>query len=883
MLIFAIELVIIAQPTVQQECIVSPILPNSNTLGYEQMENVQPYSIRPRTATDDPQDRVEMQFEDADLKNILEWVSRIFQVSFLTDDSLNPVGKFPVANKKITFKTHEPLTKKQAWDLFITFLDLWGLALDLSSVPNIYQVRPTKSDDPATISRAPLSSYINTHWSQLPDNDMFIRYVYFVQNTTLASIQAVVNTLKSNVSRLQPFKDLDALILTDKASNIRSLMRIVEALDQQAMPEQMSVLKLKNVNAEDVAKLYDTLTKTEDPKSIAARLFGSKKVPTKTYFPETMQLIPDSRTNSIIILGDRESIQKVEDFIINHIDTELQIPYSPLYVYELQYADAEDTVKILEQVTKFGQASVDATLKNAAQFGGVRSGDKYFQPMSFQAEPTGNRIIIKAEKEDYLKVREIIRQLDIKQPQIAIEVLVVEVTSSDDRQLGVQIRNKRADTPINNLDFQNSGLPLAGGTRAPVVVDPTTGSLVTNLVSLARDQSPGSLLISIGTAATNGVWAIFKVLQANSHSKILSNPFLVATNKYTAQISVGETRRVIASQVVSGDNIEPTFEDKEANLTVKVTPQINSDGIINLVINFELTVFPLPAGNGENPAEATRLSHTITTNANVANGEVLAFGGLLKTNLTENVTKVPVLGDIPLLGWFFKNKTKSRVKDNILVFISPHIIEPNERGGMGHYSQDKVDEAKHMVCDLYPNVERRDPVHRWFFKDHLCEEKCIIDDFVYQESTYPVRVPGIVPKTTTLPVQNVLENNLPDVAEDNLPENNTALQNTALDPVIEDDVLQNNETIIPDNTIQDTIVQDTLENNMLESDMIENNIQTNIPPNNALESNIQDVAPLPQNIKSYVSNIAPKKRKNRKTSLTQFMPSPSRKKQGRVS
>ncbi len=699
--------------------------------------NTQEQAIRPKTATDDMQDPIEIHFKDADIKNILEWVSKIFHVSFLTDDALNPAGKFPVANKKITFKTHTPLTKKQAWDLFVTFLDLWGLALNISSIPDLYQIKPTKTNEVATISKSPLPSYINTHWSKLPANDMFIRYVYFIQNSTLATIQSVVNTLKSNVSRVQPFKDLDALIITDKSSNIRSLMRIIEALDKQTMPEQMSVLKLENANAEDVAKLYTSLTKSEDPKGIAARLFGSKKVPTKTYFPETTQIFPEPRTNSLIILGDRESIKKIEDFISNNIDKKLKAPYSPLYVYELQYADAQDIVKILEKVTKFGQKSTDPSIKNAAQYGGVRGGDKYFQPMSFQAEPSGNRIIIRAEKEDYFKVREIIKQLDIKQPQIAIEVLIVEVTSIDDRQLGIQIRNKRPGTPFNNFDFQNSGLPGAGGVKSKVQVElndqNNKGSLVTSLIGLAQKQDAGSLLISIGNAATMGVWGIFKILQANTHTKIISNPFLVATNKYAAQISIGETRRVVTSQVFAGDAPQDAFGDKEANLTVKVTPQINSDGIINLIIDFELTIFK----DAENAGDADRLSHTITTNANVANGEVLAFGGLLKTNLNETLCKVPVIGDLPLLGWFFKNKTKNRNKDNILVFISPHIIEPREQGGMSFYSEDKVTEARDMVYNMYSKSERRDPIHRWFFQDHVSEEQCWIDDFTQQESAQP--------------------------------------------------------------------------------------------------------------------------------------------------
>ena len=697
--------------------------------------------IRPETATDDQEEMIEVNFENTDLQNILDWISKMFNVHFLIADDIDPVpaGMKKVADNKITFKTHVPLTKKKLWDLFVVFIDLWGLALSPSAVDDsLYQVVNVEEKSPNAITRNPIPAFINIDWQTLPNNDMYIRYVYFVKNSDLTNIVAFIKDIKGQFAKINTFPDLDALILSDKASNIRGIMQIIVELDKNTSPEAMSVLKLQRVDAEDVAKLYTALTQKEDPRGIA-RLLGAKKVPTKMYFPEDTKVIPEKRTNSLILLGNAESIKKIEDFIITYIDTELKIPLSPLFVYELQYASAEDAAKILTQVVKFGENAP------ASEFGGVRAGDQYFRPMTIVAEKEGNKLLIRAEKEDYIKVKEIIEQLDVKQPQVAIELLVVEVIDNDNRELGVQMRNKRPDNLANNVDFQNSGLPR-GAAKSPIQVNPDTGSLVANLVNLAQGQSPGSTILTIGDISTQGVWAILQVLQTRVHTNILSNPFVVTTNKYPAQIALGETRRLAASQIFAGEVTAASFTDVDANIQVRITPQINSDGIINLDILFELTIFTVPF-NAMDPFEGgTRATHVITTNANVANGEVLAFGGLLRNQIDDLICKVPALADIPLLGWFFKNKIKNKTRDNILVFISPHIIEPELSGGVGPFSLKKAEGVKGYLFDLKKPAEFRDPIHRWFFKDHHYDNVQQVDDFLvqkYQARRQDIPITGI--------------------------------------------------------------------------------------------------------------------------------------------
>ncbi|MBI2775544.1 hypothetical protein HYX58_06045 [Candidatus Dependentiae bacterium] len=675
---------------------------------------------RPITATDDPKEAIEINFDNTDLQNVLLWVSDVFQVNFLADDAINPqpANARIVSGNKITFKTQKPLTRRQVWDLFITFLDLFGLSIVKGPTPNLYKVVSTDPKAVRSAARSTLTSFLNVHWSCLPNSDERIRYIYFIRNSTLATLQGIVDAFRSNTGTVNPLPDLNAFVLTDKGTNVRSVMQIVEELDSTSSPEALSVLKLEHADAEEVKAFYDKLTQAEDPRGLAARILGAKKAPSSIYFPDNTRVFAERRTNTLIILGTQEGIRKVEDFIINYVDTEIKVPYSPLYVYELQYTKAEDVAAILTAVTKFAPDSP------ASQSGGVRDGDKYLRPMTFQAEPSGNRLLISAEKEDYLKVLDIIKKIDVKQPQIALEVLVVNVIANDDRAIGVQIRNKGQDVFGHGINAQTSGLPLGGGSFSSPVVDPNSGSLLANLISLAQGQTVGATLISISNKF-NSVWALFKLLETQVHLNVISNPFLVTVNNYAAQVSLGETRRVITGQVQSQVNTE-TQGDVTANLTVNITPLINSTGNINLQINISVDSFT----DTNNPSSATRDTKTIKTNANVGNGEVLAIGGLLRSTETDITNKVPILGDIPLLGWLFKNKEKTKSKDNLLVFISPRIIEPKLEGGIGSYSQDKADHSKVIMTEMRHPAERRDIVHRWFFHDRPDENTEVVDNYI---------------------------------------------------------------------------------------------------------------------------------------------------------
>lgn len=513
---------------------------------------------------------------------------------------------------------------------------------------------------------------------------------------------------------------MKALLITDKAYNIKSLMNIIKELDKTVMPQAMSVIKLKRADAEDIEKLYKSLAGTSEKELAQQRFFPGRKSSPAVYFPDNVGIFAEKRGNSLILLGPADSIKRIEEFI-KQLDTDIELPYSPLQVLPLRYADANTIAKIMNDVTKFGANT------EAGKSGGVRGGDKYLKPMAFIPEPETNRLIVKGDYEDFLRAKEIVLKLDAPQPQVAIEVLLLSVALNDKRQLGAQIRSRVPGTEglLGTAKFQTSGLFGTSG----IVENPNgpgIDRLLGNLLNLvSTGVAAGNTIISLGDSLN--VWGIIQALQTTSNVQVLANPFLIATNKTSATVSLGEIRRVTTGTIVGTQDVN-TVGDAPAELRVNIIPQINSDGMIVLDINVSLSQFVGSA----NPDAAVRTTREIKTKTIVTNKEVLALGGLIQTDVEDIVTKVPVLGDIPILGWLFKNKTKTATKSNLLILISSRIIEPDSDVASTAFTNDHITDYTDTINEMYIPAERRDPINRWFFAGKNLNE-IATDEFIYRQ------------------------------------------------------------------------------------------------------------------------------------------------------
>lgn len=674
------------------------------------------------------EEKVVLQFEDADLQTFVQQISDIFNVTFISDDAIDPLPKGTaeapakaLKGNKISFKTVDPVSKKEAWNLFITFLNISGFGVVQQPDPAIYRIETIKTNH-----RAPIPAFIGVNPETLPENDQLIRYLYFIENATIESMRGIIPPLQSTSAAPPIFlQDQKAFLLTDTAYNIKALMKIVKELDKVTMPQAMSVLKLRQADAVEVKRLYDDLTQQGEDRT-PFRPFGARKQPTAIYFPENARIIAEPRTNSLILLGPQDAIAKIEDFIVKHVDVALDQPYSPLYTYQLQYADATTIAEIMNKTTRIGSGT------EAARAGGVRGQDKYLREMVFTPEPSTNKLIIKGDYGDYLTAKEVIAQLDEPQPQVALEVLILSVELRDEKELGTQLRSKfpGLDGILGqNVEFQTSGL-FAGGAPKGIITNPNGSGaqrLLGNLLQLVTNAPAANSILTFGQDVF-GVWGLFQALRKITNLQVISNPFLVAANKTPAHIALGETRRIISGTIISGSTTnENTFEDDKAELKVDITPQINSDGMIILKLTVELTEFTDP----NDPTSGNKTTKKVDTQAIVSDREVLALGGLIRNIVSANVSKTPVLGDIPVLGWLFKNKRKVNDKDSLLILMSTKIIPPHATSDVNKFTQERLSTYRSTLGDINAANNLKDPIHRLFFADKTDSGKDI-GEFLFE-------------------------------------------------------------------------------------------------------------------------------------------------------
>ncbi|MBU4269415.1 hypothetical protein KJ644_04310 [Candidatus Dependentiae bacterium] len=626
-----------------------------------------------------------LNFENAELSNFINYISEIKKINLVPDKALEGV--------KISLTIREPLTVDKAWDVFLTVLEMSNFSIIKNGDVHVIVPRNTRT-------KQPLPAYINVPVDSLPDRDENIRYVTFLENIDVGSIQGLLDGMLSPEHSLIPYPDVNGFIIVDKSYNIKAAMKVILALDQTGLKEAVYVLKLKRVNAIDVKKLFEEggLLGKSEGLSPLARLLGKQAESNLQYFSSTTKIIAEERTNSLILLGTKNSVDKIVEFIVNHIDTELREVTSPLHIYELQNTDAEQIKTILEKVT-----DVSILGEQAQKYGAVRDGVKYFKAMNFAVDKDGNRLVVSStDKQDWQLLEKTIKDLDKPQPQVAIETMFVTISAEDNKFLGGAIRNKKSGQIGKHINFQSPN-----ETGVMVTADtPDSGykNLLGNMINAVTDAL-GSTILTFGP--DTNIWGAFKALSYQTGTSVLTQPFITVSNKVTGNINYGEKIYITKEEIMGSTSVSK--QPDEAKTDIKITPQINIDGMVRLHIEITIDDFIDKTGSHD--------KKSVTTDVTVANGQVIALGGFIKNEMSDNFIKTPILGDIPILGWFFKQKSKDLVKKHIFIFISPTIIKPRGTPGTNHYAKMKLEQARKSVDEVTDSGDIKDPIDTWFFTE----------------------------------------------------------------------------------------------------------------------------------------------------------------------
>ena len=375
---------------------------------------------------------------------------------------------------------------------------------------------------------------------------------------------------------------------------------------------------------------------------------------------------------TIVLLASEIDTLRIKK-LIAMVDKETPRGKGKINVYYCKNATAEELAKVLQ----------DVPTQEAGAAKGKKAAPVVAGKVRISADKATNSLIIMADKEDYMVLEDVIQKLDIPRSMVYIEALFMEVDMDTSLNIGI-------DWTAFGKASLGGKETLVGGGFSPGFPQPS--DLLQGGLTLGMLTEP----LTIAGVTVSNITAIINAVKTDDDFSILSTPQVLTTDNEEARIVVGENRpfQTRATTDVSGGNFE-SFEYRDVAQTLKVTPHVTENRLVRMQINLEVTNINQAATLTTSSTLPVTNKRTVDTTVIVEDEQTVVIGGLIDDTTTDNENKVPALGDIPLLGWLFKNKSKTRNKTNLYVFITPRVIKsPEEANLIYKGKKEQIDTVK---------------------------------------------------------------------------------------------------------------------------------------------------------------------------------------------
>jgi general secretion pathway protein D len=690
---------------------------------------------------------IHLNFRNADIVQIINLMSELTGKNFLVDDKVRG---------KVTIIAPKPVTLEEAYQVFLSVLEIQGFTV----VPQgpIIKIIPSRDvkDNPiptATDSQNPFS----------PTTESFVTQLIPLQYADANDIRGLLTPLVSKESSLLAYAPTNSLIVTDNVSNINRLLKIIVALDVEAPSAIFKVVTLKFAQPEQIANALRTALEglgaaggaeagpgaptgaegVQQPGVQPAAVRGRR--PTQASAGQRAQrgprIVPDSRTNTLILIATRSDMTTLED-LITKLDVRTPEGRGQIHVYYLQYANAEELAQVLTAqageiartltpaTTPSGQPTAPGGIPPTTPGGlppttstgltqtqtrrqGVVGGTTPLG-ISIVADKPTNSLVITAPPEAYALIKEVIQKLDVRRSQVLVESLIAEVTLNKVQDLGVEWRalNDPNGTQVFGSSTGSTQTGVLNSTLAPI----GTGTAGTTTASaLAGLTTPGFLLGILRTLTITdpnnpnntqqilNIPLLLRAFQGDTDVNILSTPNLLTTDNEEAEIIIGEERPFLRSQqdtplggAINNTSTVRTFDFKDTGITLRITPQISQGRTVRLKLLQEVKAFVSESEVGA----VTTTKRSAKTTVIVDDNQTIVIGGLISNENNEAKTQVPCLGNIPFFGWAFKQTSATKRKTNLLIFLTPHIVTSPD-------DIDRVTTHERKRSESAPAIEQR--------------------------------------------------------------------------------------------------------------------------------------------------------------------------------
>jgi general secretion pathway protein D len=561
-------------------------------------------------------------------------------------------------------------------------------------------------------------------------NEQMMTRVFRVKNVELEPLRGVLQQLVSPSGDTVPFPP-DTIIVNDLASNMHRLERLVNQLDQRSGSDQIQILQIRYASAQEIAdkigKLFESKVTRPGLRPGMATVVPAPPAGQQPAEPPAgpatvSQLIPDDRTNKLVIIASPAAMER-----INALIREIDIPISGegrINVYYLENASAEDvaaTLQTLAQGTANRPKTPTPPPGTTAPRAASGAAELFSGEVKVSADKATNSLVVIASQNDYRSLVRVIEKLDLPRRQVFIEAVIMEVNLDRQSNLGI---NLHVGVPLSTAQ---GTVPLFFGTKYSTQAGLPPSLSIANLVNLggflAGLQGPTIPNLTIGGVAIPAFGIAINAMQTSSDVNVLSTPHILTTNNEEAEITVGQnvpfqsaystgglglgglsslagttgTTGLSSLAGLSGLGGSPvgTIQRQNVDLKLSVKPQINESDYVRLVLNEQIEEIA-----SQDPVLGpTTSKRSAKTTVVAKDQQTVVIGGIMQDRVVESVSKTPILGDIPILGNLFRQSSTHKVKTNLLLFLTPYIIR--DSSDFARIFERKIKERQQFVEQFY--------------------------------------------------------------------------------------------------------------------------------------------------------------------------------------
>ncbi|MBV1871736.1 MAG: type II secretion system secretin GspD [Gammaproteobacteria bacterium] len=576
---------------------------------------------------------------DADVRALVTQISDITGKTFVVD---------PRVKGKVTVISNADMTTEDIYEVFKSVLHVHGYAtVESGDVVKIIPTNGAKQDN------------LKLDVSGVVKGEQMVTQVIEVKHTSATELVPILRPMVPQYGHVAAVASANALIISDHAQNIRRIEKIIRRIDS-AESEEVEVIHLQEAWVSDVVKLLENLS----PAAAASK--GKRQAVKKS---SRVKIVADERTNRLILRGEKSARARIRRLV-----KELDKPSTKSGTVQVIYLQHADATKIAEIITGLlARQSQPTRVGKAGARGASGQTSSGEQSSMVQADEALNALVVQAEPGQMAEIKSIITQLDVRRAQVLIEAAIVEISASTGQDLGVQWGfGFNNEGPVGGVNFENVGNSISS--IASAIANPTAAAAA----SLANG-------ITLGGGKRNGdsleFGAILQALASTANTNILSTPSLMTIDNQEAEIVVGQNVPFITgSSTNTGagtSNPFTTVSREDIGLTLRVTPHIHDGDVLRLEIYQETSDLIAPPV-GIDASDITTTKRSIKTVILADDGQTIVLGGLVRDDVIDSVSKVPLMGDLPLLGKLFRSNKQQHAKKNLMVFLRPTILRDDK-------------------------------------------------------------------------------------------------------------------------------------------------------------------------------------------------------------